>query len=79
MSVDYLTHIDNESLIKSYEEIGEKLLLNLEYDMTENEFLVMMAVSKRKLTQRTKFKFGLPKSKEWQSGLEKKYNAKMFK
>lgn len=79
MAADYLTHIDNETLIKLYEEIGYKKIKNLEYGLTNDEIFVISAISKRKLTHKTKFKFGLPKPKEMQSGIEKKYMEETFK
>ncbi|UNY48784.1 hypothetical protein P9294_gp069 [Bacillus phage FADO] len=61
MAVDIFKEtINNQQLIEAYEEIGNKYLENKEYKLTEFELCIMSAISKRKLTHRTKFKYGLP-------------------
>lgn len=66
MAADYLTHIDNEELIELYNEIGDKKTDDSEYQLLPHEFLVISAMSKRKLIHRSRYNRGLPKSKAWQ-------------
>jgi len=61
MAVDIFKEtMNNQQLIEEYEEIGNKYLENIKYKLTEHELCIMSAISKRKLTHRTKFKYGLP-------------------
>ncbi|NUJ17447.1 hypothetical protein FKN04_12765 [Bacillus glycinifermentans] len=61
MAVDIFKEtMNNQQLIEAYEGIGNKRLENKEYKLTEHEIYVVSAISKRKLTHRTKFKYGLP-------------------
>ncbi|MDE1407040.1 hypothetical protein [Bacillus licheniformis] len=61
MAVDIFKEtMNNQQLIEVYEEIGDKCLGNKEYKLTEFELCIMSAISKRKLTHRTKFKYGSP-------------------
>ncbi|KON87382.1 hypothetical protein AF332_11465 [Sporosarcina globispora] len=64
MAADYLTHINDEDLIKLYEEIGERRSCG-DFNQRDEDILVVSAMSKRKLIHLSKFNRGLPKSEKW--------------
>jgi len=78
MTADYLTGISDESLIKMYEAIGYKMLKDADYNLSFEELFIISAISRRDLAHKSKFIFDLPKPKEMQSGIERKYMEKTF-
>lgn len=70
MAVDKLQHISDSELIEIYNVIGRKRLDSLSYDLDYEEILVMSAISKRRLTHKTEFKYGLPSKMNSRYGAE---------
>ncbi|MCL1696299.1 hypothetical protein [Lysinibacillus sp. BPa_S21] len=60
MAKDFFLEKTDVELIQLYNLIGDKRTNNIDYNLSEDELMIISSVSKRRLTYKTKYDNGIP-------------------